>query len=206
MQKPTLEFWYEYSSPYAYLSSARIEALAKQRDVEVVWRPFLLGAVYKMLEMPTPAMRDHPFKDDYLWMDIARQAARYHIPIRRSIIFPKNGLLAARVSLIGLNEGWGEDFTKRVYRASFADDLDIGQPDVIEAILKNMALDAGEVLDFAGADENKLALRGQCQEAYDKKIFGIPTFFAGDEMFWGNDRLELALKAAVTASHQSTVT
>ena len=193
-----IEFWYEFSSPYAYLSSMRIEAMAVEKGIEVLWRPFLLGAVYKMLDLPTPAARPHPFKDKYLWNDLNRQAARYGLPIQPSTTFPKNGLLACRVTLIGLNLGWGQAFTKRVYQASFRDDLDIGQAPVIEAILKGMGLGPKHVLGLALADENKEALRAQCQEAYDKKIFGVPTFFAGDEMYWGNDRLRQALEAGTS--------
>jgi len=164
--------------------------------VEVVWRPFLLGGIYKMLNLPIPPMQLNPMKEEYMWLDSARQAARYGISYNKPDQFPQVAVLPARVALIGLKEGWGEDFSKRVYEANFVHNRMISDIGVISQILMEMKMDPEEVLLRATTPGNKQALMDQTLEAFDKKIFGVPTFFVGDEIFWGDDRLELALERA----------
>jgi len=198
MTKP-LHYWYEFASPYSYLTAMRIEDAAKKNDVEVVWRPFLLGGIYKMLNLPIPPMQLNPMKEAYMWLDSARQAKRHGIPFRKPEVFPQVAVLAARIALVGLKEGWGIDFSKRVYKANFVHNQIISDAAVIGEILKDMGLEPDEVVAKATTPENKQALFDQTQEAFDKKIFGVPTFYVGDEIFWGDDRLELALEIASSA-------
>ncbi len=197
MSGKTLHYWYEFASLYSYLTAMRIEDVAKQKGVKVIWRPFLLGAIYKMLKLPVPPMQLNPMKEQYMWLDCARQAKRLGIPFNKPDRFPQVAVLPARVALIGLKEGWGEAFSKRVYQANFVQNQLISDVGVISQILEEMGHKPEEVLARATTPENKKALMIETQKAFDKNIFGVPTFFAGDEIFWGDDRLELALEAAV---------
>lgn len=196
---PKLHFWYEFASPYACLAAIRIEDVASEKGIEVVWHPFLLGAIYKMMDLPMPATQLTKQKFDYMWLDSARQAKRYGFVFRRPSQFPRVAVLPSRIALIGREAGWCPEFSRRVYEANYANDLDIASEDVMKKILKDMGLDAEAVLAAATSPENKEILKVETQEAFDKDIFGVPTFFAGDEMFWGNDRLEQALEAAVAS-------
>lgn len=198
MTKPTMDFWYEFASPYACLTALRIEDLAEAAGVEVVWHPFLLGAIYKMMELPAPPMQLCPQKEAYMWLDAKRQARLYGFSFKAPSQFPRVAVLAARVALVGRGQGWCPEFSKAVYKANFVDDLDIAKVEIIAAILERIGLDPVTTIEKAQTPENKLALRDKTQEAYDKDIFGVPTFFVGDEIYWGNDRLEQALKAAIS--------
>jgi len=192
----TIDYWYEFSSPFSYLTAMRIEALVKENGVEAIWQPFLLGGIYRMLDVPIPPMQLFPMKEDYMWMDAARQAKRHGIPFRKPDNFPQVAVLPARVAQIGFQDGWGEDFSKRVYQAIFAHNQVISEVEVISKILTDMGYDPEAVLARATAPENKKLLMEQTQKAFDKGIFGVPTFYIGDEMIWGNDRLEQALGQA----------
>jgi 2-hydroxychromene-2-carboxylate isomerase len=188
-----MEFWYEFASSYSYLAVMRVEALAGQAGVDVVWRPFLLGPVFLALGWNDSPFNIYPPKGRYMWRDLARLSARYGLPFRMPGRFPRSGVLAARVALIGSQDGWVAQFSRAVMSANFALDRDIGDTEVIAAILADMGLPAEEVLARATATENKLALREQTARAAELGLFGAPSFCVGDELFWGNDRLEDAL-------------
>lgn len=193
MQRPGVEFWYEFASSYSFLSVMRIEALAGAAGVDVAWRPFLLGPVFLSLGWNDSPFNIYPPKGRYMWRDLARLAEKYDLPFRVPSRFPRSGLLAARVALLGVDEGWIAPFSRAVMRANFAEDREIGDEEVIETILRDLGLPAGELLAAAVATDNKLALRHQTEEATALGLFGAPTFRVGDELFWGNDRLEDAL-------------
>ncbi|MBI1904690.1 MAG: 2-hydroxychromene-2-carboxylate isomerase [Rhodocyclales bacterium] len=200
MTRPTIEFWYEFSSSYSYLAVMRIEALAGQAGVDVAWRPFLLGPVFLALGWNDSPFNIYPPKGRYMWRDLARLSAKYGLAFRMPGRFPRSGVLAARVALIGNQGGWVAQFSRAVMSANFAQDRDIGDPAVIMAILADMRLPAEEVLAQATSADNKLALRAQTARAAELGLFGAPSFRVGDELFWGNDRLEDALDWARGAS------
>jgi 2-hydroxychromene-2-carboxylate isomerase len=198
-RQPVLEFWYEFASTYSYLAAMRIEAAAEAAGVELVWRPFLLGPIFKAQGWETTPFSLYPAKGRYMW----REAARLGLPFYRPETFPQNGLLAARVALLGADRGWTPAFTRAVYTAQFAECRDIADPQVVTDILTALDLDAKSVLAEAGAEINKMRLRRMGEEVQSRGIFGAPTFFAEDgEMFWGNDRLEQALDWAVTQARR----
>jgi len=192
--KPTLDFWLEFASTYSYPAAMRIAALATKNGVAVRWRPFLLGPIFKDLGWTTSPFNVYPAKGRYMWRDLERICGAFELPFARPSPFPQNSLLAARVALIGLEENWGEDFCRAVYRAEFADGGDIGEPGVIGRILKNLGQDADAVIRQSASDDIKSKLRAQTEEAGQLGIFGAPSFVTPDgELFWGNDRLEAAL-------------
>lgn len=192
--KPTLDFWLEFASTYSYPAAMRIAALATKNGVAVRWRPFLLGPIFKDLGWTTSPFNVYPAKGRYMWRDLERICGAFELPFAKPSPFPQNSLLAARVALIGLEENWGEDFCRAVYRAEFADGGDIGEPGVIGRILKNLGQDADAVIRQSASDDIKSKLRAQTEEAGQLGIFGAPSFVTPDgELFWGNDRLEAAL-------------
>jgi 2-hydroxychromene-2-carboxylate isomerase len=129
-----------------------------------------------------------------MWRDLQRICDALQLPFVRPEVFPQNALLAARVALIGLSQGWGEDFCRAVYTAEFGDGRNIGEAAVITDILTALGRDADAILAQAQSDAGKAALRAQSEEAAKLGIFGAPGFVTTDgELFWGNDRLEAAL-------------
>ena len=118
-------------------------------------------------------------------------------PIVRPSVFPQNSMLASRIALLALGEGWGEEFCRAVYRAEFGEGRDIGHAATIATILAARGQDAERALALAQSDEIKSELRAQTEEAQTLGVFGAPSFVTPDgELFWGNDRLETALNWA----------
>ena len=193
MSRPVVEFWYEFASTYSWLSVMRIEPLAEAAGVQVEWKPFLLGPVFMALGWNDSPFNIYPPKGRYMWRDLERLAARYGQPFRKPSGFPRNSLLAARVALVGVEEGWVAPFSRAVMSANFAGDRDIGLTDVIADILARQGLDADAVIGRALSDGNKQALKQQTEQAAELGLFGAPSFMVGEELFWGNDRLEDAL-------------
>jgi 2-hydroxychromene-2-carboxylate isomerase len=163
--------------------------------VAVRWRPFLLGAIFKAQGWPADSPFNwQPAKGRYMWRDLERLCAGYGLPFRKPEPFPQPSILAARVALIGMREGWGEDFARAVYGAEFAEGRQIGEPAVIGDLLVGLGIAPEPVLTRAGSDDIKAALRVETDEAQRLGVFGAPSFVTADgELFWGNDRLEAAL-------------
>ncbi|MCB1888681.1 MAG: 2-hydroxychromene-2-carboxylate isomerase [Rhodocyclaceae bacterium] len=197
-----LEFWLEFASTYSYLSVMRVEALAAEAGVEVAWRPFLLGPVFMSLGWNDSPFNIYPPKGRYMWRDMERLCARYGLPLTRPSAFPRNGLLAARIACRGQSEPWIGDFCRAVMAANFADNQDIGERQVVAALLDAMALPAEALIADAESDAGKAALRKQTDAAIERGIFGAPSFVVGEELFWGNDRLEDALAWATDRAAQ----
>ncbi|HEY0987621.1 MAG TPA: 2-hydroxychromene-2-carboxylate isomerase [Kofleriaceae bacterium] len=188
-----IEFWCEIASPYTYLAAMRIEALAAAAGVELRWQPFSLGPIFAAVGWSTSPFEIYPDKGRYMWRDVEREAAALGLAMRRSSVFPRNSILASRVALVGVERGWGPQFIRTALAANFADDRDIASPEVLDDLLGGLGLDGPALRAEAEGAAYRPALRAATQRAVALRIFGAPTFMVGDEMFWGNDRLERAL-------------
>jgi 2-hydroxychromene-2-carboxylate isomerase len=189
-----LTFWFEFASTYSYLSAMRIEALAKESEVEIEWKPFLLGPLFKSQGWETSPFNLYPAKGRYMVRDIERIAAGRGLSFRLPDPFPQNGLLAARLALVGIEEGWAPAFIKGVYQAEFGEGRDISNRETLASQLLSAGADVDCILARANAAEIKAALRANTEEAQTLGIFGAPAFTTVDgELFWGDDRLEQAL-------------
>lgn len=194
-----LDFWFDFASTYSYPAAMRIAPLAAAAGVTVRYRPFLLGPIFKTQGWGSSPFNVYEAKGRHMWRDLERLCADLALPFRRPEPFPQNSLLAARIALLGLGEGWGEAFCRAVFHAEFAAGRRIDDQGVIRDILAGLNCDADAVLDAAQGDGNKLRLRQQTDEAQRRGIFGAPTFVTSDgELFWGNDRLERTLQWALT--------
>jgi 2-hydroxychromene-2-carboxylate isomerase len=191
---PTIDFWYEFASTYSYLTAMRIAPLADEAGVSVRWKPFLLGPVFAAQGLETSPFNVFPVKGRHMIRDMERQCAALGQPFRLPDPFPQNGLTAARVALVGIDEGWGADFTRAVYVAEFVDGRTISDKAVLADILASLGQDPDRTIASAETPENKARLKAQTEEALALGLFGAPSFLTADgELFWGNDRLEQAL-------------
>lgn len=197
-----LEFWYEFASPYSYFAAERIGPMAEAAGVTVHWRPVFVGPIFRAMGHDTSPVVDNPQKWAYLKRDVVRQAARHGLPIApRGEGGPVVSMLGTRVALLLAREegdtgGPVAEFSKALYRASFVDQQAIGEPSVVAGVLSAIGMDDEAVIARALTPENKEALKAQVAEAQEKGLFGIPTFFVADDLFWGDDRLEQAMEAA----------
>ena len=190
---PRLEFWYEFASTYSYLSVMRIEALAEAAGVAVVWKPFVLGPIFYAQGWNTSPFNIYPAKGRYMVREMERLTAQRGLPFKMPSPFPQNSLYAARLALMGHDQGWGPSFARAVYTAEFAEGADISDRRVLAAILNGLGVDPVVHLSRIDQPEIKQRLRQQTEEAEELGIFGAPSFLAQDELYWGDDRLEHAI-------------
>lgn len=197
MARASLDFYYEFASPYSYLAAMRIGPLAEDARVNVNWRPFLLGPIFAAQGHATSPFNTYPEKGRHMWRDVERLAARYGLPpVAQPQPFPANGLLAARVAIL-LNDASRPAFSREVFHRAFVLGQDIGEREVVRQVLAGLGHFCDDVIPEAEAQENKDRLRAQTEQARLAGVFGAPTFIAADgELFWGNDRLEMALEHA----------
>jgi 2-hydroxychromene-2-carboxylate isomerase len=198
-----IDFWYDPASSYSFLSALRIEGLARDAGVDVGWRPFLLGPIFKQQGWTTSPFNLYPAKGRYMVRDIERVAASRGLGFRLPAIFPANSLKAARIALVGAEDGWIAPFTRAMFAAQFEQGADIGDDDVLRRILDDLKLDAAEILSRTETPQLKQKLKDQTAEAARLGIFGAPTFAAKGEIFWGDDRLEQALDWAIREDQYS---
>jgi len=187
---PTLEFFYDFVSPYSYLAATRVEDVARRTGAALRWRPFLLGGVLKAADNKAPA--DTPAKYRHLKVDVGRWAGRLGVPIAFPEKHPFSTVLAMRCALAAEARGKLVPFTHAAFRAAWVEGRDLTSPEVLSALATSVGLEGALV---AAATEYKAALVAQTEEAVRRGAFGAPTFFVGEEMFVGNDRLDFVEQA-----------
>ncbi len=160
----------------------------------------LLGPIFKSFGWESSPFVLQKEKGAYTWQDMARQCAKYDLPWTRPTNFPRSALLPMRVALLGADEPWIAEYSKRIMLMNFAEDRDINSPEVVGNVLADLGLPAARLVAEAQSDDNKLRLRAQTDAARQAGVFGAPTFFVGAEMFWGDDRLADALQLAAGRS------
>jgi 2-hydroxychromene-2-carboxylate isomerase len=188
-----LEFWFEFASTYSYPAAMRVEALAADGGVPLAWRAFLLGPIFREQGWNDSPFNVYPAKGRYMWRDLERICRAAGLPFHRPAVFPQNGLLAARIACWFDEERWLPGFVRAVYGANFGDGRDISDPAVLAACLAGVGEEPGPILERAREDDAKAKLWARTEEAARRGIFGAPSFLVGEEIFWGNDRLEDAL-------------
>ena len=194
-----LEVWFEFGSPYSYLTIMRIQDMAALHGVYIVLRPFLLGPIFKNLGWQSSPFLEQKEKLAYMWRDVERESEKYGLQWTQPTVFPRVAVLPLRVALAFADEPWISDFCRAVMVQNFAEDRDIGATENVERALTALALPVVDIIGAAQSEANKLALRQQTERAQALGIFGGPTFLVGNEMFWGNDRLEDAMALAAVS-------
>jgi 2-hydroxychromene-2-carboxylate isomerase len=186
-----IDFWFDLASPYSALGALRIGDVARGLDVR--WHPFLLGPIFQAQGWNDSPFNLFPAKGRWMWRDVPRRAARVGLAFRQPSRFPRHSVLANRVALVALAEGWGEDCVRATFRAEFEDDADIADPGVMASVVSALGHDGATVVSRATSQPVKDALRASTEQAARQGIFGAPTFLVDGELFWGDDRLDDAL-------------
>ena len=192
----TIEFWLEYASTYSYLSVARIGRLADAAGVPIDWQPFWLYPVREQQGLPAPFPAGSR-RERYMWRDLERRAAHLQLPYRRPAVYPFSSVHVGRIAFIGAREGWCRRFTEEAFRLHWTEGLPMTAPENTAAALAAAGQDAERVLALASEPDTKEAFKQQATRALERGIFGAPSFLVGDELFWGDDRLEDALGFAM---------
>jgi 2-hydroxychromene-2-carboxylate isomerase len=189
----TLELYWDFSSPFAYLGSTQAEALAARTGATLVWRPMLLGAVFKTLGVAdAPILTWSEAKRNYYFKDLGRWAEHWQVPFRFPSRFPMMTVKPLRV-WFALPEERRKAFREATFRAYWAEDRDISDDATLRALV---GAGADEVLARSATKEVKDALFASTQRAIDAEVFGAPTWIVdGKELFWGQDRIVLVERA-----------
>ena len=191
----TIDFWYSIGSTYCYLSVMRLPEVAKAAGVAFRWQPFDVRHI--MLEQNNIPFRNKPVKAAYMWRDIERRAGSYGLHPVLPAPYPLPELVFAnRVAMVGAEEGWVEDYTRATYRRWFERGQPAGEEPNLSASLAEIGQDPERITARARQDEIARALDAATERAVSLGIFGAPTFVVGEEVFWGDDRIDDAVKWA----------
>jgi 2-hydroxychromene-2-carboxylate isomerase len=158
----------------------------------VLFRPMLLGGVFKGSGNAAPV----GVKASYNRQDIERSARRLSIPLVMNPFFPINTLLMMRAATVAHEEELQSTYLAAVYRGMWVDGLNMGDKDVLLGVLKSAGLNGPHILARTEEPHIKQRLKDTTEEAVARGVFGAPTFFVGDEMFWGQDRIDQVIEAA----------
>ena len=190
----TVEFYFDFGSPYSYLAYRALPGIAAAHGAQILWRPMLLGGVFKASGNHSPA--EIPAKSKWMRQDMQRWAARYGTVFRHNPHFPINTLTLMR-GAAGM-QMHGTDFPRYVeamFHAMWEEPRNLGEPAELAAVLRQAGFDAEAFQSLVNDAAVKEQLKKDTEEAVARGVFGAPTFFVGEEMFWGQDRLDFVAAA-----------
>jgi 2-hydroxychromene-2-carboxylate isomerase len=191
-QAAPIDFWFSIGSLYTYLSVMRIDRVEETADVAFRWRPFSVRAI--MIEMDNRPM-SKPIKLAYMWRDLERRAHGCLCDFPKRPPYPlKNFDLANRVAVVGATEGWCADYTRATYSRWFGLGEEAGGEPNLSASLKEIGQDPARVIERAQSEDTGRGYETATEEARALGIFGAPTFVTRGEIFWGDDRLDDAVR------------
>jgi 2-hydroxychromene-2-carboxylate isomerase len=189
-----IEFLFDYGSPFSYLASTQMPEFGKRNAVTIVYVPIALGAVLKATGNSSPMAV--PAKGNYMAIELRRWAKRYGAPFRANPhAFMRNTMRLVRGAVAAQKLGVFDAYHDAVYRAVWAEAIDLGDDATLAGVLDKAGVPATEILAAVEGQDVKDALRRNTDEAVSRGVFGAPTFFVGSEMFWGNDRLDFVEEA-----------
>jgi 2-hydroxychromene-2-carboxylate isomerase len=190
-----IEFFFDFGSPTAYLAWTQLPRIAMECRAEILWRPMLLGGVFKATGNRSPV--EIPLKGKWMWGDMARWARRYGVPLAVNPHFPINTLTLMR-GAAGMQMREPDRFLRYVdviYKATWVKPRNLNDPAVVGATLQEEGFDPAALLAMVGDPAVKAQLIATTEEAVRRGVFGAPTMFVGEEMFFGQDRLEFVTDA-----------
>jgi 2-hydroxychromene-2-carboxylate isomerase len=190
-----IEFFFDFGSPTSYLAYTQLPKIATETGATLVWRPMLLGGVFKATGNASPVTV--PAKGRWMFQDMARWARRYRVPLAMNPFFPINTLTLMR-GAVGMQMRRPAEFERyvdAVFGAMWAQPSNMGDPAVMAETLQRAGVDAAAVAALAGDAEVKAKLVANTDEAVARGVFGAPTMFVGEQMFFGQDRLDFVREA-----------
>lgn len=191
----TVEFFFDLGSPATYLAYTQLPKICEQTDSQLVYKPILLGGVFKATGNASPATI--PAKGRYMFQDLDRYAKRYGVPLKFNPHFPINTLMLMR-AVIGMQLRHPERFQAFIdclFHALWVEGRSLNDPATVAAVLTRNGFDPNEVLALTADEDVKAALKDNTEQAVKRGVFGAPCMFIGDQMFFGQDRLDFVLEA-----------
>ena len=192
----TFDYYYDFSSPYAYLACEEVQRVAERTGSQVGWRPFLLGGLFRQLgSAMVPILEATPQKQAMYRKDMYRWADLRGLPLQWPSRFPMRTILPLRV-MVQLNGDAHRRACARIFKAYWAEDRDIAEPQVLLELLNELGLDGQGLLEGTQVPENKAKVIEIGEQLFSLGSCGAPSFVVdGDRVFWGQDRLQMVEKA-----------
>lgn len=191
----TVEFFFDVGSPASYIAYRRLPAIAARTGATIDYQPFLLGGVFKATGNHSPA--EIPAKGAWTSVDLARHAERHGVPFARNPFFPINTLHLMRGAAGLQDDPRFIAYLDAVFDAMWREPRNLGNPAEMPAVLARAGIDADAFTALIGADATKARLKATTEAAVARGAFGAPTFFVGDAMYFGQDRLDWVEEALV---------
>ena len=191
----TIEFFFDFGSPTSYLAYTQLPKIAADAAATLAWRPMLLGGVFKATGNASPV--SVPAKGKWMLSDLKLWARHYGVPLKFNPHFPINTLTLMR-GAVGFQMRQPQEFERYVdvvYRALWESQLNLGDPAVLAVTLHEAGFDGEAFMALVSDPEVKAKLVGNTEEAVTRGVFGAPTCFVGEQMFFGQDRLEFVRAA-----------
>ena len=194
----TFDYYFDFGSLATYLAHTQMDKIKAETGASPVYLPILLGAVFKATGNASPA--SVPAKGKYIFVDFKRFADSYGVPLEINPFFPiiTTTLMRMVTGLQMRSDARMHEFMDTIFKAIWVDALNLNAPEVVEQVLREAHFDPVELLQLANEQATKDRLKDITTQAVDRGVFGAPTFFVGEDMFWGQDRIE-QLKAALRA-------
>jgi len=191
-----IDFYFSIGSTYTYLSVTRILDVEKKYNVNFNWKPFSVRAIMKeMNNIPFP--KDKKNKVDYMWRDIERRAEGYGFFAKTPVPYPLSEFdLANQIAILGLDKGWGIDYVRLTYKKWFQEGKEPAIDPSISEVCDELNLNKDEIVASAKDKEIEKKYFSNTDAARNHRIFGSPSFISKNEVFWGDDRMEDAIKWA----------
>jgi len=188
------EFYFDFASPYSYLAHKEIRKIEKENSVEIVYMPILLGGILKSNE--SKANIEIPNKGKYMVRDCKLWAEKYKIPFKFNNYFPINTLNLMRCVLVVEKKEIYKIFIDKIFDSIWKEGLNVSDNKIVEKIFNSLKLNLQTFLIEASSIKIKEDLKKRTDQAYQKGIFGVPSFIINNKMFWGQDRIEFVLNEA----------
>ena len=190
----SIDFYFSIGSTYTYLSITRILDVEKKHGVKFNWKPFSVRAIMKeMNNIPFP--KEKVNKVNYMWRDIERRAEGYGFFAKTPVPYPLTEFdLANKLAILGLEEGGGIDYVRLTYKRWFQEGKEPAVEPNISEICNELKIDKNKVIEKANSDKIEKEYLANTESARKNKIFGSPSFIVSNEIFWGDDRMEDAIK------------
>tara|TARA_B100000446_G_scaffold26056_1_gene21082 strand:+ start:1938 stop:2525 length:588 start_codon:yes stop_codon:yes gene_type:complete len=193
MIKP-FDFFFDFISPYSYLAHKQIRKLEKENNIKINYKPILLGGLHKLAGVTAAAFI--PSKTKYMIRDCKMIAEKHNIKFKFNTNFPINSLALMRGVFLAQNKKKLDQYVDFFFDAYWEDGLNLNSDKILNSILTNLNINFNEFQLIISDQKIKNKLTAQTNEAYNKGVFGAPSFIINNKLFWGQDRLEFVLKEA----------
>jgi 2-hydroxychromene-2-carboxylate isomerase len=191
----TVEFYFDLGSPSTYLAYTQLPKICADTGSELIYIPMLLGGVFNATGNASPAMI--PAKGRYMVLDLGRYAKRYDVPLKFNPYFPINTLMLMR-AVTGMQMRQPtryQAFIDCLFKALWVEGRNLNEPQTVAAVLNEHGFNPDDVLALASDDSVKAALKENTETAIKRGVFGAPSMFIGNQMFFGQDRLDFIEQA-----------